>query len=283
MNIYIQHIQEIALPNKYTTHYCKLIQKIINRNQTKKEAKIFFGYVENHHIVPRSIVPEFNKIKMNIFPMTAREHFIAHLLLTKMFNNNFKYKMLMALDYMIKIHNKKSSKLYEKIKKECLIINSNRNSGVGNAMYGKTHTNEAKEKIANAQRGRTASDKTKALLSAQRKGRTYTEERNKKVSRSKKLYWSSITNEEKINILQKTKNTILTNGGYPTGEKSARAKNYICIEPNGNIHYICGTIKQFCEEYGLKYSNVYVRYFNVGKITKCLNPIYLGWEFIKLE
>ena len=79
------------LPNKYTTHYFKLVHKAKNRIKID-------GYIERHHIIPKSISPEMSKDKNNIVALTAKEHYIAHLLLTKMcMNKKSHYKMVSAL------------------------------------------------------------------------------------------------------------------------------------------------------------------------------------------
>jgi hypothetical protein len=40
-------------------------------------------YTEKHHVLPSSIFPEFDRDKSNLIILTAREHFVAHLLLAK--------------------------------------------------------------------------------------------------------------------------------------------------------------------------------------------------------
>ena len=52
----------------YKLHYDKLVERAKKRK--------LIGYVERHHIIPRSLGE-----KENIVELTAREHFIAHLLL----------------------------------------------------------------------------------------------------------------------------------------------------------------------------------------------------------
>lgn len=44
-----------------------------------------FGYFEWHHILPRSLFPNWTKRKSNIVPLTAREHFFCHELLYKIY------------------------------------------------------------------------------------------------------------------------------------------------------------------------------------------------------
>lgn len=77
------------------------------------------GYVEHHHIIPRSEGgPDNND---NIVALTAREHYICHLLLAKIYND---YKMLSAVVFMqCKTKQQKrdfkfNSHLYECVRKD---------------------------------------------------------------------------------------------------------------------------------------------------------------------
>lgn len=64
--------------SKYTIWYNKLIANAISRDLD--------GYCEKHHIQPKSLGG--SDAKSNIVKLTAREHYIAHLLLTKMFDDS---------------------------------------------------------------------------------------------------------------------------------------------------------------------------------------------------
>jgi hypothetical protein len=77
----------IFINNKYTAWYNSLINKAQNR--------IVLGYTEKHHIIP-SALGGTNE-KDNIVKLIPREHFICHLLLTKMTTGNARYKMNFAL------------------------------------------------------------------------------------------------------------------------------------------------------------------------------------------
>lgn len=55
-----------------------------------------FGYVERHHIYPRSMFPQKANDADNIIALTAREHFIAHWMLHKAFGG----QMSQAFAYM---------------------------------------------------------------------------------------------------------------------------------------------------------------------------------------
>jgi len=65
----------IYLPNKYTECYYNLVNNALNRGKIS-------GYTEKHHIIPRCMGGSDDKDNLVVF--TAREHFIAHWLLTKM-------------------------------------------------------------------------------------------------------------------------------------------------------------------------------------------------------
>lgn len=51
------------------------------RSYSFRKRKICTAYYEFHHILPKSLFPQFSKINKNIVPLTAREHFICHKLL----------------------------------------------------------------------------------------------------------------------------------------------------------------------------------------------------------
>lgn len=76
--------------NKYARWY----NQIVKNAQTR----VTEGYVERHHIQPRSLggadTPD------NLVELTAREHFVCHWLLTKMTTGEDRYKMLNALRMM---------------------------------------------------------------------------------------------------------------------------------------------------------------------------------------
>lgn len=64
------------IQNKYFRHYMALIENAKNSTRLKSES-----YFENHHIIPKSLGGS-NK-KNNMVLLTAKEHFIAHLLLVR--------------------------------------------------------------------------------------------------------------------------------------------------------------------------------------------------------
>jgi hypothetical protein len=93
---YIDQITSIALQNKYTKWYCFIIERAQFRSSTRKAAKALFGYVEKHHILPKSFKLGGEKDNLNYAYLTAKEHFMCHKLLSKMFIDSYKRKMLRA-------------------------------------------------------------------------------------------------------------------------------------------------------------------------------------------
>lgn len=112
---------------------------IINRKSNP-----YIGYTEKHHILPRSLGGN-NKAE-NIVRLSAREHFICHWLLVKIYTHDkINYpKMVKAFSMMCFTHNKEkqqrykvNSRLFQKYKIELSNILSNAQSGDKNSQFGK--------------------------------------------------------------------------------------------------------------------------------------------------
>lgn len=103
------------LQNKYTSWYNNIIQRAQSRVLS---ADI---YTEKHHVIPKSLGG--SNAKSNIVCITPREHFICHLLLTKMTTGNNLFKMKHAVSMLMNAKNIgngryiPSSRLYEYVKK----------------------------------------------------------------------------------------------------------------------------------------------------------------------
>ena len=125
----------IFINNKYTTTYYNIIEKAKARNiRTKKEANSVLGYVEQHHIIPKSLGGD--DAKHNLIFLTAREHFICHWLLVKMTSSNNREKMIFAMLMMFnqsphqhRHFTKITSRVYQKYKIIDASIKSKRYKG----------------------------------------------------------------------------------------------------------------------------------------------------------
>lgn len=72
----------IFLSNKYTRCYFAIIA------QARLDNEQYSGYTEKHHVIPKSMGGGNNK--ENLVRLTARQHFVCHLLLTRMVEGKFK-------------------------------------------------------------------------------------------------------------------------------------------------------------------------------------------------
>lgn len=131
------------IQNKYLNWYNQLVKKAKVRNLTKETSDC---YVEIHHIIPRSLGGSNDK--ENLAVLTAKEHYIAHELLTRFTTGKQKIKMTMALFCMLTTNNCKESiqnkaRLYEKVRNEY----SNLVKGENHFNYGLIRSEETKELI----------------------------------------------------------------------------------------------------------------------------------------
>lgn len=133
----------------YKNIYYKIIE---NAKQEIKEDRRNIGYFEKHHILPKSLGGSNDE--NNLVKLTAREHFICHWLLVKMYDKGTieRNKMLCALWRMnnngSKSHKEHyiNSRAYEKLRiefaKTVSEITSISQSGKNNSQYGcKWYTN----------------------------------------------------------------------------------------------------------------------------------------------
>ena len=88
---------------------------------TNAQSRVLKGYKEVHHILPKSLGGSNDKF--NLVELTAREHFLVHLLLCKFTVGQAKSKMFFALNAMMTLNNrgmrkfKYNSKAIEKVRK----------------------------------------------------------------------------------------------------------------------------------------------------------------------
>jgi len=119
--------------NKYTKWYNQIIDRARSR--------VIDDYTESHHIIPESLSgPDTAE---NLVNLTAREHFICHWLLVKMTTGEDHWKMINALRMMKaekpgqkRYHTKITARVYESLKKEYSMLQSEKKRGKNNPMYG---------------------------------------------------------------------------------------------------------------------------------------------------
>ena len=136
----------IFINNKYTRIYYRIIEKAKLRNIS--------SYTENHHIIPKSLGGTNNKD--NLVKLTAREHFVCHLLLTKMTEGNARSKMSLSVFYLTgkgkanRNNTIKRSRLYENLRKENAKFVSEQKKGCKQP----PRTLEARQRLAESKTGK---------------------------------------------------------------------------------------------------------------------------------
>lgn len=138
--------------NKYNKWY----KNITSRAQ----ARITDEYTESHHILPRSLGG--TNEAANLTKLTAREHFICHWLLIKIYPAGDEHWKMLNAFRMMRAENpnqqryktKITSRVYALLKEEYSLLQSVKVKGEGNGFYGKNHSAEAKRRISAANTGR---------------------------------------------------------------------------------------------------------------------------------
>jgi hypothetical protein len=157
MNIYLTFLTFSSHSSKYCLWYRNIITKALKRNDNKRTLIKKFGYVELHHILPKCMCENEGQIKdnSNQVYLTAKEHFICHLILSKMFPENYKLKHAITSFQRSRNGKRKlSSGQYSIIKRLLSISISKTNTGKKPWNKGKKHSKETKDKIAKSQSGK---------------------------------------------------------------------------------------------------------------------------------
>lgn len=164
----------VFLQNKYTRWYNTIIA---NARQTLRH-----GYVEKHHVIPKSLGGQDNL--ENIVKLIAREHFVCHLLLTKMTIGYRNKLMRFALGKFIQTaptqERKFTSWEYNKIRES-----------ISQARLGKQHSQATRKKISDKSKGRIPWNKGVT-------GIKHSDESNKK--RSKTMKGKKLSNDHRSKI-----------------------------------------------------------------------------------
>ena len=119
--------------------------RIYNKLISNAQQRIFVGYVEKHHIIPRCLGGTDDK--QNIVDLTPEEHFVAHQLLVKIYPDND--KLIYATHMMTRNsgNQKRNNKMYGWLRRKYALTVSKNQTGKGNSQYGSMwiHNIELKE------------------------------------------------------------------------------------------------------------------------------------------
>lgn len=173
-------------------NYLKIYNDLIVSRKKKTSES---NYHELHHIIPRYM--KGTDENENLVKLTAREHFLAHWLLWKIYNDR---KSALAFSMMKRGKNRKitSSREYAAIR-ESLSISQ---KGSGNHMYGKTLSKDHLSKFN--RKGAILSEETKQKIGNGNRGKRHTEETKRKISFSqlgnKKALGHTVSEESREKI-----------------------------------------------------------------------------------
>jgi len=242
--------------NKYTLWY----NEITKRAQTR----VIDGYTEKHHIQPRSLGGSNDKD--NLVDLTAREHFICHWLLTKIYTGEAKSKMIYALNGMKRSNTfaqryetKITARVYENLKKEFSIIHSATMKGREPWNRGIPITEEQREKNRIAATGKKFSQEVIEKRSAKIRGQKRSEETKLKMSLAAKgKLKGPMSEENKLKISQSTKGKAKPEG------MGAKLSATVAAQKAAGTHYTQQP-KQICPHCGIQASKARYNGFHGDK------------------
>lgn len=119
-------------------NYQKIYNNIVNY---RKQNPCDYDYTEKHHIVPRCLGGSDNS--ENLVILSAREHFICHLLLERIYREKPEHLKLLTAFFMMGVSGKHqeryiTSHKYQKLREERSRLLSLEYTGDGNSQFGTT-------------------------------------------------------------------------------------------------------------------------------------------------
>jgi hypothetical protein len=239
------------IQNKYTITYFNIIYRAQSRPVSSKV------YTEKHHIIPKSLGG--SNLLDNLVKLTAREHFVCHLLLIKMLTGGAKHKMAFALSRMLtsnKNHNRyfPSSRLYALSRKHRSDAISFTHKGIPESIESNAKRSLATKGIPRGPK----SEEHKRNLSISKKG---VPSKNKGGTTCLKgLTYEEIYGVEKANQLKQDKSNKLRNRQFSSETKklwstNRKGKNIGGDNPNSKSITVNGVLyrskKEACQELGI--------------------------------
>ena len=188
----------IFISNKYTRLYYMIIERAKSRT--------IFGYTEKHHIIPKSLGGTNDAD--NLVHLTAKEHYICHMLLVRMTEGEERTKMRYAV-YRFANRNpnqkeriKITGRRYQYLREQLSLANKERPG----PNRGKVMSKEQKQKISQTLKGVKRKPRTKEH-SAKLGQYTRTDEHRKSISEMRKaqtgLHKRSEETKSKMSAWQK--------------------------------------------------------------------------------
>jgi len=180
---------------KYQKIYISLVLSAGSKNRNKlSKDNLNYIYFENHHILPKCLGGL--NIPSNLVLLTAREHFIAHKLLTKIYPKNYRInKALFCMLSAGKSNRVTNSNEFARARESISVVPENVIQNMRKASQKAMNSRTAKE-IHNWH-SHPHTTESKAKISATSKGRIPNVNTRFKMSNAQKERFSSMSKEEK--------------------------------------------------------------------------------------
>ena len=251
----------LSTETKYSKTYLKIIANAQQANRTKlKKDNKDYVYYESHHILPKSIFPEYEDLKAhkwNGVLLNAREHYIIHSLIWKHYKKldirPQVFKMAKAFQMMQTVEDKNQQRYTSKLYEVCRV-----------------NIKQSKEAIDKHL-------KTMAEINLQT-GLTKREEADIKMVKSREINKESIYNKISSSLLKSDK---------IRGKNHNRATNYYVFDLDDNFIELFSLKQDINKKYPATmhlYNKItfplYCKNMNIGEVTKAVNKNtwrYWGW------
>lgn len=226
-------------------NYSRIYENLIFSAKNRKKPKC---YCEKHHIVPKSMGGDDSK--ENLVILTAREHFLAHWLLKKIYNNKEMIYAFHAMTKPVGNNRQRYTSRSFKYAREAMArwMKENRagekhplygTKGVDSPNYGSKRTNETRKKQSDAAKKRTSNANSLKIVCVET-GQSF-----KSISEAKKTF-------TKGNI-----NYALKTGGLAGGYHFCYESEGFNIKENkhssGDSHY---KRKKIIDEFGIVFNTM---------------------------
>lgn len=178
--------------------YLKLYNKIISNARKRRN---IVGYKEKHHVLPTSLGG--TNYKINLVYLTAREHFICHILLTKCLKTEVNIGKMLHAVMLFKGNNKNqfrivNSRLFESAREKFSLYIKEHLSG---RVLSETHKDNISKSLKSKNLKRTEETKLKLSISAKARIRKpHSEETKIKLSNAAKGVKRPCSEETKLKL-----------------------------------------------------------------------------------
>ena len=167
--------------------YQKIYYQLILEAKTREEIS---GYFETHHIIPRCLHGTDNPD--NLVKLTAKEHFLAHLLLVEIYPTNQKLKyalwMMATMATSTQDRYKVSARTYQRIKESLNKKTDEHKKKISDSLkkaYAEGSRGTNKGKKMSAEVGKRISEAKKGMVGTNL-GKPMSDEQKKKISETLK-------------------------------------------------------------------------------------------------